>query len=91
MKVSGHLHALAALPPGNEPLVPTGQESRWDPEPVWKRYQKEKFPAPAVNRTPIVQLVTGRYPGSPLYYCISVTNKQTSKHESKGFWTSPTS
>jgi hypothetical protein len=27
MKVSGQLHAPDALPPGKEPLVPTGQEA----------------------------------------------------------------
>jgi hypothetical protein len=29
--VSGQLHAPAALPPGKEPLVPTGKEAGWTP------------------------------------------------------------
>jgi hypothetical protein len=32
VKVSGQLHAPAALPPGKEPLVPFGQEAWWAPE-----------------------------------------------------------
>jgi hypothetical protein len=28
---SGQLHALATLPPGKEPLVPTGEEAGWAP------------------------------------------------------------
>jgi hypothetical protein len=51
MEVSGQLHAPAALPPGQEPLVPIGQEAGWAPEPFWTRWWKEKFPAPAGNRT----------------------------------------
>jgi hypothetical protein len=35
MKVSGQLHAPAALPPGKEPLIPTGWEAGWAPEPAW--------------------------------------------------------
>jgi hypothetical protein len=35
MKMSGHLHALAALSLGKEPPVPIGQEAEWAPEPVW--------------------------------------------------------
>jgi hypothetical protein len=35
MEVSGQLHALAALLPGKEPMVPTEQEAGWAPEPVW--------------------------------------------------------
>jgi hypothetical protein len=29
MEVSGQLHALAALPPGKEPLLPIGWEAGW--------------------------------------------------------------
>jgi len=51
MEVSGQFHARAALPPEKEPLVPTGQEAGWAPEPVWTRWLREKFPAPAGTRT----------------------------------------
>jgi hypothetical protein len=34
---------------GKEPLVPIGQEAGWDPKPL--RCWREKFPAPAGNRT----------------------------------------
>jgi hypothetical protein len=37
--VSGQLHTPAALPPGKEPPVPTGQEAGWAPEPVWKTWR----------------------------------------------------
>jgi hypothetical protein len=49
--VSGQLHAPVALPPGKEPLVSIGQEAGWTPEPFWTRWWREKFPAPAGNRT----------------------------------------
>jgi hypothetical protein len=51
MDVSGQLHAPAALPPGKEPLVPTELEAGWAPEPFWTRWWREKFSAPAGNRT----------------------------------------
>jgi hypothetical protein len=38
MEVSGQFHAPAALPPGKEPLVPTGEEAGWAPEPFWTRW-----------------------------------------------------
>jgi hypothetical protein len=34
MKVCGQLHALAALPPGKEPLVPVEKEAGKDPDSV---------------------------------------------------------
>jgi hypothetical protein len=52
MDVSGQLHDPAALPPGKDPLVPTGQEAGWAPEPFWTRWFREKFRVPAGNRTP---------------------------------------
>jgi hypothetical protein len=51
----------AALPPRKEPLVTNGQEVEWAPEPVWTRWWREKFPAPAGARTPIIQPVAQRY------------------------------
>jgi len=47
MEVSGQLHALAILPQGKEPLVPTGYKAGWAPEPVCTGCQREKFPDPA--------------------------------------------
>jgi hypothetical protein len=51
MEVSGQLHAPAALPPGKQPPVPTGKEAEWAPEPFLTRWWREKFQAPAGNRT----------------------------------------
>jgi hypothetical protein len=45
MEVSGQLHAPAALPPGEETLVPIGQKA-------WTgRGGEEKFTIPAETRT----------------------------------------
>jgi len=52
MEVSGQLHAPPALLPGKEPLLPVGEEVGWAPEPVWMRWRRVKFPAPAGTRTP---------------------------------------
>jgi hypothetical protein len=52
MELSGQLLAPAALSPEKEPLVPIGWEAGWAPEPVWTRWWREKFPAPAGSRTP---------------------------------------
>jgi hypothetical protein len=41
MEASSRLHALAALPPGKEPLVSI-VETGWDPESVWIHWQGEK-------------------------------------------------
>jgi len=41
MEVSDQLHALAALPLGKEPMVPTGQETGWAPEAVWTQWKKK--------------------------------------------------
>jgi hypothetical protein len=62
MEVSDQLHATATLVPGKEPLVPTGWEDGWAPEPVWNRCRREKFSVSAYNRTPVVQPVA--------WYCI---------------------
>jgi hypothetical protein len=51
MDVSGQLHVPTVLPPGKEPLVPTGYEAGWVPEPFWTCWWSEKFPAPTGNRT----------------------------------------
>jgi len=53
MKMSSRLQATAALPPGKEPLVPVGQETRWAPG--------GKFSAPTGTWTPYHP---GRSPGS---------------------------
>jgi hypothetical protein len=51
MEMSGQFHAPAALPPGKEPRIHVGYEAGWVPEPFWTRWWREKFPAPAGNRT----------------------------------------
>jgi hypothetical protein len=57
MEVGGQLHAPAALPPGKDPRYEAG----WAPQPVWTRCLREKFPASAGIRTPIVQPAVSRY------------------------------
>jgi hypothetical protein len=47
--VSGQLHVPAALLPRKEP--------GWEPEPVWIRQLREKFPAPAGIRNLVAQPV----------------------------------
>jgi len=34
----GQFHVPAALPPGEESLVPIGYEAGWAPKPVWKQW-----------------------------------------------------
>jgi hypothetical protein len=36
------LHTWAALTPGKEAAVPTGEEVGWTPEPVWTLWRKEE-------------------------------------------------
>jgi hypothetical protein len=43
MKVSGQLHAPAALPLEKVSLLPIGQEAEWAPEPVWTQWWIEKY------------------------------------------------
>jgi hypothetical protein len=43
---------VVSFTPRKEPLIPTGKESGWAPEPVWTRWWKEKFPAPAGTQIP---------------------------------------
>jgi hypothetical protein len=41
LKVSGQLHAMAALPSGKEPWLPIAYEVEWSPEPVrtmWRKF-----------------------------------------------------
>jgi hypothetical protein len=46
MKVTGQLHAPAAL-------LPNVDEAGWFPESVWNLWRRETFLAPAENGTPI--------------------------------------
>jgi hypothetical protein len=61
MEVSDQLHALAALLPGKEPLVPILQEAGEVPKLVWMWWQsgnKNPLPAPARDYTPVIQPIT---------------------------------
>jgi hypothetical protein len=61
--VSGQLDAQAALPPGKEPPVPSGQEVGWTSEPVWTIWRSENsYPRRDLNPDPsIAQPVASRY------------------------------
>jgi hypothetical protein len=62
MGVSGQHDAPAALfPRGKVPPVPTGQEARWAPEPVWAQGLETNSSASVGDRTPIVQSVVRHY------------------------------
>jgi hypothetical protein len=41
LEVSGQLHFPAALSPGHEPSVYTGQEVGWTSESVWTTWSRE--------------------------------------------------
>jgi hypothetical protein len=43
MQVSVQLHPSAALPPVKSPLVATGSEAGWAPEPVLDNVERRKF------------------------------------------------
>jgi hypothetical protein len=52
-----------ALPPGNRPPVPIGQEARWAPELAWKQRLEVQPSASVGDRTPVVQSVVRHYIG----------------------------
>jgi hypothetical protein len=55
MEVSGQLHAPSALPPRERPTR-THWIGGWvSPRAGWARCRREKFPAPAEIRIPIIQ------------------------------------
>jgi hypothetical protein len=47
---------VRALPPGEGPYVPVGQEARWPPESVWTQRIEENSFASARDRTPFARL-----------------------------------
>jgi hypothetical protein len=51
------------------PLIPTGWEAGWDPDPVWMQKLEEKLLAPARNQTPVMTLYWLSYPGSQNVAC----------------------
>jgi hypothetical protein len=61
MEVSRQLHSSAALPPGKEPLLSSGNEAGWAPEPVWTWFWRKKIPSPCRDSNPpIIQPVAQR-------------------------------
>jgi len=56
MEVNDHLNALAVLPLGQVPLMPTEEGVEQVPEPVWIVWGRESCPASAGNQTVIPQL-----------------------------------
>jgi hypothetical protein len=61
MEVSGQRHASTVLSPGKGPMVRTGWEAGWAPEPVWMLWRREISFSPAENRTQAAQPVARRY------------------------------
>jgi hypothetical protein len=51
MEMSGQLHIPATLPPEKEPLIPTGEETGWTPEPVWTRRYNVKMGIKSLIKT----------------------------------------
>jgi hypothetical protein len=51
MEVSGYLHAPTALPPGKQLMIPIVEEAGRTPVLVWTLWRREKYLAPAGNRT----------------------------------------
>jgi hypothetical protein len=62
-EASGQLRASAALPPGEEVLVPITNKAWWAPEPILTTWKSEYFrPYQDSNSDPsVVQPVTNRY------------------------------
>jgi hypothetical protein len=60
MDMRGHLHGLVNLtapPRGKSPAVPTGMETAWVPESVWKQWRRNKTLAIVENRTRAVNTI----------------------------------
>jgi len=47
VEVSGELRVPVTLPSGKEHPTHIEYETGWAPEPVWTRWRREEFPAPA--------------------------------------------
>jgi hypothetical protein len=60
-KVNCHLHAPAALPPVKELSAPIAYEAGRAPELVWTLWRREKYLAPAGNRTPDADNIARHY------------------------------
>jgi len=57
MEVSGQLHAPAAVPPGKEPLVPTGKQAGWAPEPAGRGGVEKNSQPLSRPEPPIIEVV----------------------------------
>jgi hypothetical protein len=60
-----------SLPPGMDPMEPTGQEAGWVSVLVWTQGLEEKSFASAGDRTPVLQCVVRHYTDSRLDITIS--------------------
>jgi hypothetical protein len=57
MKVSGQIHAPAALSPGKEPPVPVGYEAGWAQDLVWTLWSREKSLAKSIISFLVKQII----------------------------------
>jgi hypothetical protein len=72
LELSGQLHTPAALPLEKEPLVTTGQETGWAPEPIWMTWRRENsLPYQDLKSDPsVIQPIASWYNAAPYRFSI---------------------